>query len=48
MMTRYSAHEHSQPRDAPVWLPAPDELMTDIQRLKDWRNSFDSRTGERH
>lgn len=40
MMTKYSRYEHSQPGEAPVALPAPDELQHDMEALKNWRDEF--------
>lgn len=44
MMTKYSRYEHSQPNEAPVALPAPDELKADLEALRDWRTAFVGRT----
>ena len=43
LMTKYSIYEHSQPSEAPVQLPEPDELETDFNRLNDWLTEFRSR-----
>ena len=43
MMTKYSKYEHSQPEEAPVSLPEPDELAKDLQELSDWLDEFSSR-----
>jgi len=43
MMTKYSRYEHSQPLEAPVPLPGPDELETDFNALKDWLAEFKKR-----
>lgn len=43
MMTKYSRYEHSQPLEAPVQLPSPDDLKTDLEGLKKWREDFVSR-----
>lgn len=40
LMTKYSRYEHSQPLEAPVPLPEPDELETDFNALKDWLSEF--------
>lgn len=40
LMTKYSRYEHSQPLEAPVPLPEPDELETDFSRLKQWYEGF--------
>ena len=44
LMTKYSCFEHSQSSEAPVEVPAPDELRADIQRLIDWHNEFTKRS----
>lgn len=44
MMTKYSRYEHSQPNEAPVAPPAPDELKADLEALRDWRTAFVGRT----
>ena len=43
MMTKYSRYEHSQPIEAPVPLPDPDELEKDLKKLKAWHKEFRSR-----
>lgn len=43
LMTKYSRYEHSQPNEAPVVLPSPDELNKDIEALQEWRNIFIAR-----
>lgn len=43
MMTKYSRYEHSQPGEAPVALPDPDELQRDMESLKQWREEFVAR-----
>ena len=43
LMTKYSRYEHSQPLEAPVPLPEPDELETDFNALKDWLSEFKKR-----
>lgn len=43
MMTKYSTYEHSQPGEAPVELPNPDELKADFEALKKWREDFVAR-----
>ncbi|HFD86338.1 MAG TPA: hypothetical protein ENJ35_01530 [Gammaproteobacteria bacterium] len=40
LMTKYSRYEHSQPNEAPVALPTPDELKEDMEKLRDWRSAF--------
>lgn len=46
MMTKYSAFEHSQSIDTPTWLPAPDELLVDVQAMQTWIKDFNKRAGE--
>jgi energy-coupling factor transporter ATP-binding protein EcfA2 len=43
MMTKYSRYEHSQPGEAPVQPPLPDELRQDFEAVKAWRTEFISR-----
>jgi len=43
LMTKYSRYEHSQPLEAPVPLPEPDELELDFNRLKEWQAEFKKR-----
>ncbi|MFO7951013.1 MAG: AAA family ATPase, partial [Candidatus Fermentibacteraceae bacterium] len=43
LMTKYSRYEHSQPNEAPVAPPTPDELKADMERLRDWRSAFVAR-----
>jgi energy-coupling factor transporter ATP-binding protein EcfA2 len=43
LMTKYSRYEHSQPLEAPVQLPEPDELETDFNGLKQWQAEFKKR-----
>jgi hypothetical protein len=43
LMTKYSRYEHSQPNEAPVALPGPEELQADMESLRDWRTSFIAR-----
>lgn len=33
-MTKYSRYEHSQPDEAPIPLPEPDEIQTDLETVK--------------
>ncbi|MBN2713585.1 MAG: hypothetical protein JXR97_14285 [Planctomycetes bacterium] len=40
LMTKYSGFEHSQPTESPVELPKPDELLTDMTALKNWREEY--------
>ena len=44
MMTKYSRYEHSQPNEAPVPLPEPDEIAADLTRLQIWLKEFSERT----
>ncbi len=44
LMTKYSSHEHSQSSEAPVDLPDPDELKTDIEVLLAWHGEFSKRS----
>jgi len=44
MMTKYSRYEHSQPNEAPVAPPTPEELKLDLEALRDWRTAFVNRT----
>lgn len=43
MMTTFSKYEHSQPNEAPVSIPLPNELETLLISLKNWRDEFVSR-----
>lgn len=43
IMTKYSTHEHSQPEEAPVVLPEPNEIADDIKKVQAWIVSFKSR-----
>ena len=43
-MTKYSCFEHSQSNEAPVEVPVPDELKTDIELLIGWHNEFTKRS----
>lgn len=43
LMTKYSRYEHSQPSEAPVPPPTPDELKADIEALLSWRTAFVAR-----
>lgn len=44
LMSKYSSYEHSQSSEAPVELPEPDELKTDIELLIVWHNEFTKRS----
>jgi energy-coupling factor transporter ATP-binding protein EcfA2 len=43
LMTKYSRYEHSQPDEAPVLLPEPDEIAADLTRLQSWLKEFSGR-----
>lgn len=43
LMTKYSRYQHSQPLEAPVALPEPDELERDLNGLKQWQGEFKDR-----
>lgn len=43
LMTKYSRYEHSQPGEAPVALPEPDELEADLTELREWMDGFSDR-----
>jgi energy-coupling factor transporter ATP-binding protein EcfA2 len=43
LMGKYSAFEHSQPKEAPISLPDPETLETDLVNLKDWLEKFSQR-----
>lgn len=43
MMTRYSGFKHSQPKESPIPLPAPDILASDLQELVDWEKRYKAR-----
>ncbi len=40
MMTKYSKFEHSQPVEAPVQMPQPEEFKRDFETIKQWRAEF--------
>jgi len=42
-MTKYSRYEHSQPAEAPVEMPGPDEIPADINSISDWLDEFNKR-----
>ena len=42
-MTKYSQYEHSQPAEAPVQMPEPDEIEKDINSIADWLDEFKKR-----
>ncbi|MEX0703039.1 MAG: AAA family ATPase [Planctomycetales bacterium] len=43
LMTKYSRYEHAQPDEAPVALPEPDELESDLESLRSWLATFSKR-----
>jgi hypothetical protein len=43
MMTKYSRYEHSQSKEAPVALPPPDEITSDLLKLQQWHKEFTER-----
>lgn len=43
LMTKYSGFEHSQPEESPVELPKPDDILTDMTSLKNWREGYAKR-----
>jgi hypothetical protein len=43
LMTKYSRYEHSQPDEAPVPLPEPDDIAADLTRLQVWLKEFSER-----
>lgn len=43
LMTKYSRYEHSQPNEAPVALPEPDDIAVDLTRLQAWLKEFSER-----
>lgn len=44
LMTKYSAYEHSQSLEAPKFIPTYQELLTDLETLKNWRSEFKKRS----
>ncbi len=42
-MTKYSRYEHSQPAEAPVPIPDPDEIENDLKAIIEWLNDFNNR-----
>lgn len=44
LMTKYSGFEHSQPTESPIELPMPDDLLTDMTSLKNWREEYTKRS----
>jgi hypothetical protein len=45
-MTKYSRYEHSQPEEAPVALPGPDEIATDLEEISCFIKSIRKRNGK--
>ena len=43
LMTKYSRYEHSQPIEAPIMLPEPNELEKDFKELQQWLSEFKKR-----
>lgn len=43
LMSRYSCFEHSQPSEAPIQLPKLDDLRSDLESLKTWREEYRKR-----
>ena len=43
LMTKYSRYEHSQPNEATVPLPEPDDIAADLTRLQVWLKEFSER-----
>jgi hypothetical protein len=43
LMTKYSRYLHSQPSEAPVQLPEPDELKQDFNKLASWLEEFNKK-----
>lgn len=43
MMSKYSNYEHLQPKEAPIRLPEPEEIETDLNKIKKWLNKFNKR-----
>jgi len=46
MMSKYSAFEHSQPMETPVWLPEADELIADAELVHAWIKPFMARADD--
>ena len=42
-MTKYSKYEHSQPAEAPVPIPEPDEIEGDLKTIINWLDDFKKR-----
>lgn len=42
-MTKYSRYEHAQPDEAPVPLPDPSEIESDLKTLRHWFDEFKNR-----
>ena len=43
LMTKYSCYEHSQSREAPIFIPEEPELRKDLEELKAWREGLTKR-----
>jgi len=44
MMTKYSVFEHSQSNELPVNMPEPEDLLSDMNKIRDWSISFKKRS----
>jgi hypothetical protein len=42
-MTKYSSYEHSQPEEAPVALPRPEEIETDLKAISNFIENIQKR-----
>lgn len=40
MMTKYSRYEHSQPLEAPIDIPSPEDIGQDLQTLIEWAEAY--------
>lgn len=43
LWSKYSRYEHSQPLEAPVQIPVPDEIKNDLNKIKEWVEEFNKR-----
>lgn len=43
LMTEYSKYMHPQSYETPISLPLPDQLQSDLEKLKKWREDFEKR-----
>ena len=46
MMTAYSRYEHSQPEEAPVELPKPDDIENDLRKIASFIETVQQRNGK--